>query len=287
MKTWLHTLTISCAVVGAALFVGGHNEAHAATDSEVKVQVNDDLVNFTTAQPIMKEDTLYVPIRPLAEKAGYGLDWHEDKDGQIVVTFSHEGKSVTLKTGEASALVNGKTVQLHQIPFTQAGSTYVPFRFVGESFGHILQWDDKNEIAILGEDGKYHAPAWYKPAKVESTASKIIETAKKYLGTRYVYGGESPNGFDCSGFVQYVYRQYGIELPRSAADMYTAGTKVSNPEPGDLVFFKAGSKVSHVGIYIGDGTYIDAASGSRMKVTYTSLSSTWSSKYYVGAKRVL
>src|SRR5262249_35296103 len=105
----------------------------------------------------------------------------------------------------------------------------------------------------------------------------------------YVYGGSSPStGFDCSGFVGYIYKQlFDMDLPRSAADMYTAGVKVSKLEPGDLVFFKEGSRVSHVGIYIGDGTYIDAASGSRMKVSYSSLSSSWSSKYYVGAKRVL
>jgi len=289
MKTWLQTITVTCAVFGAALWIGGTGEAHAATADEVKVQVNDAIVDFPTTQPVTIDGTLYVPIRPLAEKAGYGLDWHEEKDGQVVVTFSHEGQSVTLKTGQPSAEVNGKTVELYQIPFKQNGSTYVPFRFVGEAFGHILQWDADNRIAILGEDGKYHAPAWYKPKESarQSKANEIIETAKKYLGTPYVYGGSTTKGFDCSGFVGYVFEQYGIELPRSAADMYTVGTKVANPEPGDLVFFKQGSHVSHVGIYIGDDTYIDAASGSRMRVSLTSMSTSWSSKYYVGAKRVL
>jgi len=286
LNTWFKTITLSCAIVGAGLLVSGQADASTTETTDIKVQINDEIVNFPTAQPLMGDSTLFVPIRPLATKAGYGLDWH-DENGQVVVTFTYENQSITLKTGETMALVNGEQVELSQAPFTKDGSTYVPFRFIGESFGHILQWDDENMIAILGEDGEYHAPAWYRPAPIADKANEVIETAKKYLGTRYVYGGATPSGFDCSGFVSYVYRQYGIELPRSASDMYTAGTKVSNPEPGDLVFFKEGSKVSHVGIYIGDGRYIDAATGNRMKVTYSEMSSPWSSKYYVGAKRVL
>lgn len=97
--------------------------------------------------------------------------------------------------------------------------------------------------------------------------NSIIEEAKKYLGVPYVYGGSSPGGFDCSGLVWYVFKNHGIELNRVAADQAKQGTWVAkeNLVPGDLVFFDTrgtASYINHVGIYIGDGKFIHASSGS-------------------------
>ncbi|NHN55610.1 C40 family peptidase [Calidifontibacter sp. DB0510] len=80
----------------------------------------------------------------------------------------------------------------------------------------------------------------------------------QYLGVPYVYGGTTPAGFDCSGLIQYVYRQAGISVPRTATAQYYAATKVSTPQPGDLVFFGSSSYVSHIGIYAGNGRMIAA-----------------------------
>ena len=91
---------------------------------------------------------------------------------------------------------------------------------------------------------------------VPQTSSGIVGIAQQYIGTPYVYGGASPAGFDCSGFTQYVFGRAGISLPRTAAQQYAAATPVSNPQPGDLVFF--GSPVWHVGIYAGNGMMIDS-----------------------------
>ncbi|PLT35778.1 C40 family peptidase [Bacillus sp. V5-8f] len=115
--------------------------------------------------------------------------------------------------------------------------------------------------------------------------STLISTAKKYMGTRYVWGGMSPSGFDCSGYINYVFRaSQGITLPRTAADLYAkVGLKVSKPSVGDLVFFttyKAGA--SHVGIYIGNGQFIHASSVKG--VTVSSLSSPYYKARYLGAK---
>ncbi len=90
------------------------------------------------------------------------------------------------------------------------------------------------------------------------TANKVIATAKQYLGVPYVWGGTSPSGFDCSGFVQYVYRSVGVSLPRVSRDQQNVGTRISpsQVQPGDLVF--NGSPAYHVGIYIGGGQYIHA-----------------------------
>ncbi len=90
---------------------------------------------------------------------------------------------------------------------------------------------------------------------------QVVELAKQYIGVRYVYGGTNPNGFDCSGLVQYVYRQMGVTLNRVAADQAKNGIFVAKEDlmPGDLVFFKkAGRAIHHVGIYVGNGYYLHA-----------------------------
>lgn len=120
------------------------------------------------------------------------------------------------------------------------------------------------------------------------TASAIIATAKKYIGVPYVWGGSTPNGFDCSGFVQYVFARHGIQLPRTSKEQYSVGTKVSksNLKAGDLVFFNTeGSGVSHLGIYIGSNQFIHASTSKGVIITSLS-NSYWAPKYY-GAKRIL
>lgn len=124
-----------------------------------------------------------------------------------------------------------------------------------------------------------------------SQAVQIIEYARSLLGCKYRYGGTSPSGFDCSGFVQYVFNHFGISLNRVAADQATQGTKISkeNLQPGDLVFFNGGSggKINHVGLYIGNGSFIHASSGSNYKVIISDLNSGSYVRRYVTARRIL
>jgi len=118
--------------------------------------------------------------------------------------------------------------------------------------------------------------------------SGIVNLAQQFLGVPYVWGGSSPNGFDCSGFVQYVYAQQGISLPRTADIQATAGYPVDKEDlqPGDLVFF-AGDyvNISHVGIYVGDGKMIHASSSNG--IAYDSLSRDYRVAHYAGACRVI
>jgi cell wall-associated NlpC family hydrolase len=113
--------------------------------------------------------------------------------------------------------------------------------------------------------------------------SGVVAIAMRYLGVPYVWGGESPSGFDCSGFVMYVYAQVGVSLPHNAAMQYGYGTPVSMSqlEPGDLVFFYG---LGHVGLYIGGGNFIHAPhTGDVVKIS--SLSG-WYSSAFVGARRL-
>lgn len=93
-------------------------------------------------------------------------------------------------------------------------------------------------------------------ASAPASDSSIVNTARSLTGTPYVYGGTTTAGFDCSGFVQYVYDKAGKDIPRTTQQQQAAATPVSNPQPGDIVFF--GNPAYHNGIYAGDGKIIDA-----------------------------
>ncbi len=117
--------------------------------------------------------------------------------------------------------------------------------------------------------------------------SSVVATANQYIGSRYIYGGTAPSGFDCSGFTSYVYKKYGVSLSRTAAGQYSNGVAVSKGElqPGDLVMFGK-SGINHVGIYIGGGKMIHAANPSR-GVTTDTINSGYYGTNYVGARRIL
>jgi len=117
----------------------------------------------------------------------------------------------------------------------------------------------------------------------------VVSDAMSYMGVPYVFGGNTPSsGFDCSGYVRYVFANAGIYLPRTADVQYNCGYAVSTSElaPGDLVFFETYCPgPSHVGIYVGDGNFVHASSSRG--VTVSSLSSSYYSAHYLGARRVM
>ena len=119
-------------------------------------------------------------------------------------------------------------------------------------------------------------------------ARRIISGALQYLGVPYVFGGTTPYGFDCSGYVQYVFANAGISLPRTADVQYDVGTPISSAElvPGDVVFFTTYTYgASHVGIYLGDGNFVHASSSSGVMVS--SLNSSYWSTHYIGSRRMV
>lgn len=127
-----------------------------------------------------------------------------------------------------------------------------------------------------------------KTGPVSKSIQDIIKEAENYRGVPYVFGGNTPKGFDCSGYVRYVFAKKGISLPRSADEQYTVGTKVAkkNLQPGDLVFFETYEKgVSHSGIYIGNGKFISATSSRGVAVA--DLAGGYWGERYIGAKRVM
>jgi len=142
-------------------------------------------------------------------------------------------------------------------------------------------------LALLKPLSGHAAPA----AKARKLAAakaamsqRVVRYAKRFIGVRYVYGGSSPrSGFDCSGFVRYVYAHFGVSLPRSSYAQFGDGRRVSRRSlrPGDLVFFDG---VGHVGLYVGNGRFIHAPhTGTRVQISPLA---GWYSSRFSGARRL-
>jgi cell wall-associated NlpC family hydrolase len=130
----------------------------------------------------------------------------------------------------------------------------------------------------------------YKLSKQE--AQTLVDYARYFKGGKYVWGGTTPQGFDCSGYVQYLYKKQGINIPRTALSQSKVGEDVSMDElkKGDLLFFltdkKRGIPITHVGIYLGDGEFIHAAS-KKKGIIISPITHGYYAKKFVKAKRIL
>lgn len=120
-----------------------------------------------------------------------------------------------------------------------------------------------------------------------SAGQKIADYALQYVGYRYVYGGADPSGFDCSGFVKYVFTHFGYKINRTATAQLADGYAVSRDslQPGDVIYFGYGSTAQHVGIYIGNNQFVHAQNSST-GVVISSLSESWYANRYLTAHRI-
>lgn len=172
--------------------------------------------------------------------------------------------------GSHIGYIRSDYLRLTEIPYENADSSNEPRFFInGQSTGI--------------------APSAGALSGSTSRASQIVATAKKYIGVPYLWGGTTPKGFDCSGFVQYVFNRHGISLPRTTTEQYKVGSYVSKSKlkTGDLVFLQNTYRqgISHVGIYVGDGKMIHASSSKG--VVISDLSTSYYTSHYYGARRVL
>ncbi|MBZ6376729.1 C40 family peptidase [Kocuria palustris] len=174
-----------------------------------------------------------------AAAAGWNFSWTLDANGNATYTYgngpvaaSSAPAAAAPAASSAPAASAASSASADSAPAASAASNDVSTQSVGSSAS----------------------------SSASASTSGVTGTAMSYQGAGYVWGGTTPSGWDCSGFVQYVYAQNGIDLPRTAAAQGAAGTPTSNPQPGDLVIQNGGS---HVGIYLGNGQMISALNPSQ------------------------
>ncbi len=146
----------------------------------------------------------------------------------------------------------------------------------------------KPDIQLAQQPDTSRSAAALMTAPAKSSNIIALDVARKMLGVTYRYGGTDPSGFDCSGLVQYSYQQAGIRLPRTS-DAIFRHSQLVNPsdiKPGDLVFFRISSnKVSHVGIYAGNRSFIHSPSSGK-GVSYASLDNSYWRQRLVAVGRI-
>ncbi len=190
-----------------------------------------------------------------------------DMNAEIIGTLSYNSKiNIITKTGDWYKINYNGVV----------GYIYCLYAAVSR-FGNPVVYDASVDRSFQTAEGA---------AKGE----QVLALAKTFLGVPYVWGGTSPSGFDCSGLVYYVYKQFGVTLNRVAADMTAAGIPVTYSElkPGDIVFFHNTSRytrINHVGIYAGNGTFIHAPQTGDV-VKFSPLNTGYYSTTFVTARRI-
>ena len=204
-----------------------------------------------------------------------------DKEFYIIGMFNGWYKVLFKKKNQdtyATGYIRSDLLDLTEIPYQNHSGEETPYFFY---LGHEIEEPDyeESEQVAMAEPGTYYVPV---------SGTYLLAQAQNYLGVPYVFGGYSPEGFDCSGLIYYILDKIGYPCPRTAAGQYGLGYSVSRDElkAGDLVFFENTytSGISHVGIYAGGGSFIHAPNEGSV-VSYSSLSGYWSEHYY-GARRI-
>ncbi len=146
-------------------------------------------------------------------------------------------------------------------------------------------WSQSDFKVIFDEDSPAAVNNTPKiPVVEDSLRTSLVTNAMKYIGVSYHYSQSNENGFDCSGYVKYVYGNFGYSLPRSSYDQYKQSRrlKANKARPGDLVFFVTrGKKISHVGIYLGNNKFIHAP-GKGKSVSISNLDEVYYKKHLAG-----
>lgn len=205
-----------------------------------------------------------------------------------IVTITSQPTVVGLKVGERGEKVTELQQQLKQLGYFKAE----PTGYYGEVTEEAVRaFQTEQQILVNGVADEFTlnlieqlAMAADRTNPIEFNVMNIVADASDLLGAPYLWSGGTPDGFDCSGFLQYVFAKSGKQLPRTVESMWLAGIEIAEPRVGDLVFFETYTEgASHAGIYIGNDQFIH--SGTSTGVTVSSLKTLYWSDRYLGAKR--
>lgn len=268
----------------------------AQEETQTMGTISGNNVNFRT-QPMTSADIIGklaqgTEVEVLSVSDGWCEVRYDGVTGYVAADYVEvDGKTLRQPQG----MVTGSCVNIRSGPTT--GHGIIAKVYAGEVVDLLEKVDNWYRISYNGYEGYIREDfiREYTGSASSAIGDQVVALAMNYLGVRYVYGGASPNGFDCSGFTMYIFKQFGYNLPHSATSQwYESGQYVerSDLQPGDIVLFcdpsrSNGKACSHVGIYIGNGEFIHASSGSSGKyVRISSLNTGYYNTYYKGAKRL-
>jgi cell wall-associated NlpC family hydrolase len=240
----------------------------------------DDLLNNMDAvDRVSQQDSIVlrqvITLRREVQQRQRELKRAHTEQVQVVAQRAAAKASIQSQLGQRQALLSSIKSEIVKLQAEEAARAAELQR---QAEARLQQQSSSNTIS---QTVSISAPPTGAPPP--SHTGGVVGIAMRYLGVPYVWGGASPSGFDCSGFVMYVYSQVGISLPHSSYAQYGYGSPVtrSQLEPGDLVFFDG---LGHVGIYVGGGSFIHAPhTGDVVKIS--SLSG-WYSSTFVGGRRL-
>ncbi len=243
----------------------------------------DDLVNrIESVQSVSAQDVAVVKqvvgFKHEVTVRQHALVSERKAQAALVQTRAHAKSRISYQLGKQQRLYSSIKGEIARLVAAQHARQLALARQAQQRYA-AYQAQQAGNLAVdnPGTDPSYTTPP-------SSAYTGVVAIAMQYLGVPYVWGGSSPSGFDCSGFVAYVYAQVGVSLPHYTGAQWNAGVPVSQGdlEPGDLVFFDG---LGHVGIYIGGGEFIHAPhTGDVVKID--SLSEGWYAATYDGARRI-
>lgn len=235
---------------------------------------------------IIKKNTVVAALSPAGRLLTLA-EWSADDDDKAL-TFSEDGTGAYAAAPFDWTEADG-AVTLRFFPGCMVGTERTSKLDTANGALRLTLDDATFTPAFLTPPDKEAEPAVPRPTAEELLGQQIAEYASGYIGAKYKYGGKSPEtGFDCSGFVYYIYEQFGYRLERVANDQAQQGVEVEHNAliPGDLLaFYTSGKYVGHIGIYMGSGYYIHAM-GSAYGVVLTSLDDAYSQRDYT-ARRII
>ncbi len=232
------------------------------------------------------------------------LEWYNISSEDGSTGWIHS-EFIVPKLGYSNGEITGSDVNLRSVPSLEGNVVtqlklydFIKIKnYENEWYNIITQdnfegWIYQDYVKIV-IDNYSNLSGVSRSSNRSATQMKILEFAKKYIGTPYKWAGNGPNSFDCSGYTTYVFKHIGVKLPRRSVDQGKTGEKISKDSLaiGDLVFFDTSGvnngNITHVGIYIGDGEFIHASSGkSSRRVTISNLTSGYYHEKFVVARRV-